>query len=139
MSFPPTLPSSASSTTLGEEEDTNMEKLPPLNETGSAQASLSDMDSSELDRMADLEKVISHVPTHHSRASKKSAATRTVTAQDWTGPDDPENPQNVSIPPQEYRGSTETEIASGRRGRRSTTCPFPAYFASLCRLIVYHQ
>ena len=62
-------------------------------------ASLSDSDSTisspsqseNLDETHDIEKIA----TSNSHRSKHgSPAQRTPTAQDWTGPDDPENPHN---------------------------------------------
>jgi len=40
--------------------------------------------------------------THHDAAAEHPAATRVVTAQDWTGPNDPENPHNWSIYKKSY-------------------------------------
>jgi hypothetical protein len=78
------------------EAEVEKDKLPHLNRRDSlASHPSSDMDdSSDIDRTEDPEKDLSHIPTHKSSSSKKEAATRTVTAQDWTGPDDPENPHN---------------------------------------------
>jgi len=71
-----------------------MEKPPSEHDNDSSIWPSSEMDGADQDQLGDLEKVVSNVPTHRSSSSKKDAATRTVTAQDWTGPDDPENPHN---------------------------------------------
>lgn len=43
----------------------------------------------------DLEKSLSHATQHSARSGHP--VQKVVTAQDWTGPDDPENPMNWGI------------------------------------------
>ena len=47
------------------------------------------------DANADLEKSTSHATQHSARSGEP--VQKVVTAQDWTGPDDPENPMNWGI------------------------------------------
>jgi hypothetical protein len=48
----------------------------------------------QLDEVRDIEKIATSNTQHSTHGS---LAKRAVTAQDWTGPDDPENPHNWSI------------------------------------------
>lgn len=45
----------------------------------------------QLDEILDIEKIAT---SNTTRSKHGSPATRAITAQDWTGPDDPENPWN---------------------------------------------
>ena len=59
-------------------------------------SSITDLEP-EAERNVDLEKDVRRIPTSTSKHQRKAGLAKTVTAQDWTGPDDPENPQNWPI------------------------------------------
>ena len=70
-------------------QDLELDKMPTPSDSDSAMSSGSHAD--ELDDAGDIEKIATS--TSH-RSKHGSPAQRAVTAQDWTGPDDPENPHN---------------------------------------------
>lgn len=57
--------------------------------------SLSSHSSKEVEENRDDEgRNIEKLPTHRTEPSEKDQITKTPTAQDWDGPNDPENPLN---------------------------------------------
>ena len=56
----------------------------------------SDVDSGRISEDKDIERQASNRPDVDPSHEKPGTITRVVTAQDWTGPDDPENPLNWS-------------------------------------------
>lgn len=72
-----------------------------LQEPEKSHSKLDPSDGSREDGGYDVEKA----PTEHnmSRSVSRDPATRVVTAQDWTGPDDPENPFNWPMSKRVYQ------------------------------------
>ena len=70
--------------------DLELDKMAAESDSGSS-STLSEPHSNGLDKTPDLEKIATSNANHSKHGSP---ARKVVTAQDWTGPDDPENPHN---------------------------------------------